>query len=120
MTDEDAALFLEKIKPLGTEQSTRICYIQRDDEPRWVRNSYTNLAASPISVVYYAVNLNDAVPDWMAQEIRSSHAEYLYVEKTEADIGNVFNNMTEEGEFLSETLYHIEDDGTRLRLKAVQ
>ncbi len=120
MTDEDAALFLEKIKPLGTEQSTRICYIQRDDEPRWVRNSYTNLAASPISVVYYAVNLNDAVPDWMAQEIRSSHAEYLYVEKTEADIGNVFNNMTEEGEFLSETLYHIEDDGTRLQLKAVQ
>ena len=56
----------------------------------------------------------------MAQEIRSSHAEYLYVEKTEADIGNVFNNMTEESEFLSETLYHIEDDGTRLRLKAVQ
>lgn len=120
MTDGDAVLFLEKIEKLGTEQSTRICYIQRDDEPRWVRNSYTNLEASPISVVYYAVNLNDAVPDWMAQEIRSSHAEYLYVEKTEADVGNVFNNMTDGGAFSCETLYHIEDDGMQLRLAAVQ
>lgn len=120
MTDEDAALFLEKIKALGTEQSARICYVQRDDEPRWVRNSYTNLEASPISVVYHAVNLDDAVPDWMAEEIRSSHAGYLYVEETDADVGKVFNNMTDGGVFSCETLYRIEDDGARLRLAAVR
>lgn len=120
MTDDDAAVFLERIKTLGTEESTRVCYIQRDDEPRWVRNSYTNLAASPISVVYRAVNLNDAVPDWMAQEIRDLHSEYLYVEKTEAEVGKVFNIMTESGDFSCEVLYRIEDDGTNLRLTAVQ
>lgn len=120
MIDEDAALFLEKIEVLGTGQSARICYVQRDDEPRWVRNSYINLEASPISVVYRAVNLDDAVPDWMAQEIRDSHAQYLYVEKTEADVWKVFNNMTEPGAFSCEVLYRIEDDGTQMRLVAVQ
>lgn len=120
MTDEDAALFLEKIKILGTGQSTRVCYIQRDDEPRWVRNSYTNLEASPISVVYYAVNLEDAVSDWMAEKIRDSHAEYLYVEKTDADTRRVFNNLTEGKDFSCEKLYRIEDDGTRLRLVEAQ
>lgn len=120
MTDEDAALFLEKIRALGTGQSARVCYVQRDDEPKWVRNSYTNLEASPISVVYYAVNLDDAVPDWMAQEIRNTHAGYLYVEKTDADARKVFNNMTDGSVFSCETLYRIEDDGIRMRLVAVQ
>lgn len=119
MIDEDAAVFLEKIGQLGTEHSTRVCYVQRDDEPRWVRNSYTNMEASPVSVVYRAVNLDDAVPDWMAQEIRDSHAEYLYVEKTDADVGKVFNIMTDSGVFSCEVLYRIEDDGARMRLVQV-
>ncbi len=116
MIDDDAAVFLEKIEQLGTGHSTRICYVQRDDEPRWVRNSYVNMEASPISVVYKAVNLDDAVPDWMAQEIRDSHAEYLYVEKTDADVEKVFNIMTVNGAFSCEVLYRIEDDGVRMRL----
>ncbi|MDE5933164.1 MAG: hypothetical protein K2H40_11905, partial [Lachnospiraceae bacterium] len=120
MIDEDAAVFLEKIKLLGTEHSTRICYVERDDEPRWVRNSYTSMEASPISVVYKAVNLDDAVPDWMAQEIRDSHAEYLYVEKTDADVAKVFNIMTDSGAFFCEVLYRIEDDGSQMRLVQVQ
>lgn len=120
MIDEDAAVFLGKIEQLGTGHSTRICYVQRDDEPRWVRNSYVNMEASPISVVYKAVNLDDAVPDWMAQEIRDSHAEYLYVEKTDADVEKVFNIMTESGAFSCEVLYRIEDDGVRMRLIQVE
>lgn len=120
MMDGDAAVFLEKIGQLGTEQSTRVCYVQRDDEPRWVRNSYTNMEASPISVVYKVVNLDDAVTDWMAQEIRDSHAEYLYVEKTDADVAKVFNIMTDSGAFSCEVLYRIEDDGVRMRLVRMQ
>lgn len=119
MIDEDAAVFLEKIGQLGTEHSTRVCYVERDDEPRWVRNSYTNMEASPVSVVYKVVNLDDAVPDWMAQEIRDSHAEYLYVEKTDADVGKVFNIMIDSGAFSCEVLYRIEDDGVRMRLVQV-
>lgn len=120
MIDEDAALFLEKAEMLGTEHSTRICYVQRDDAPRWVRNSYTNLEASPISVVYKVVNLDDAVTDWMVQEIRDSHAEYLYVEKTNADVAKVFNILTDSGTFFCEVLYRIEDDGAQMRLTAMQ
>ena len=120
MIDTDADLFLQTIRLLGTNESTRVCYIQRDDTPRWVRNSHTNLEASPISVVYKSVNLDDAVTDWMIGEIRSLHAAYLYVESTEADADAVFAAMLEEGEFACETLYRIVDDGERMRLMAVE
>ncbi|MCM1146015.1 MAG: hypothetical protein NC321_15390 [Clostridium sp.] len=121
MIDEDAAAFLQKIQILGMENSTRVCYIQRDDTPRWVKNSYTNMEASPVSVVYKSVNLNDAVTDWMAQEIRDSHAAYLYVEETDADVMSVFLPMMEDASaiFSCETLYRITDDGTQMRLTPV-
>ncbi|MDD6812528.1 MAG: hypothetical protein PUD93_11855 [Lachnospiraceae bacterium] len=116
MIDEDAALFLEKIQVLGTKESTRVCYVQRDDTPRWVKNSYTNLEASPVSVVYKSLNLNDAQTEWMVEEIRTSHAEYLYVEHTEADAAAVFDILVTEGSFACETLYRIADDGGQMKL----
>lgn len=119
MVDEDALLFLEELQVLGTRNSTRVCYIQRDDEPRWVKNSYTNMEASPISVVYKSLNLNDAQTDWMVQEIRASHAEYLYVEETTADAAAVFDAIIAEGDFNCEVLYRIEDDGAQMRLREV-
>ena len=121
MIDEDAASFLQIIQILGMENSTRVCYIQRDDTPRWVKNSYTNMEASPVSVVYKSVNLDDAVTDWMAQEIRDSHASYLYVEETDADADSVFAPMMDEaaGSFRCGVLYRIEDDGGQMRLVPV-
>ena len=121
MIDEDAASFLQTIQILGMENSTRVCYIQRDDTPRWVKNSYTNMEASPVSVVYRSVNLNDAVTDWMVQEIRDSHAFYLYVEETDADANSVFAPMMDEaaGSFRCGVLYRIEDDGGQMRLVPV-
>lgn len=119
MIDADASVFLEAVRKLGTEDSVRVCYVQRDDAPRWVKNSYTNLEASPISVVYKSVNLNDAVTDWMTQEIRDSHASYLYVADTDADTAAVFDKITVSGDFSCETLYRIQDDGIRMQLVQV-
>ncbi len=119
MIDEDSAAFLKALAPLGTQHSTRVCCIQRDDTPRWVKNSYTNLEASPLSVVYKSVNLNDAVTDWMVQEIRDSHASYLYVEQTDADAASVFDAITDIGRFSCGTLYHIVDDAEGMRLVEV-
>lgn len=124
MIDEDAASFLQALRASGIEKSTRVCYIQRDDVPRWVKNSYTNLEASPISVVYKSVNLADAPIDWMAQEIRDSHAQYLYVEETEQDAAAVFAPLiktdamdAEDAEaFSCGVVYQIEDDGERIWL----
>lgn len=120
MIDEDAALFLQTIQILGMENSARVCYIQRDDTPRWVKNSYTNMEASPVSVVYKSVNLDDAVTDWMIQEIRNSHASYLYVEETDADALSVFAPMMDEtaAPFQCGVLYQIEDDEGQMRLTA--
>lgn len=118
MIDEDAEEFLYTIQMLGTENSTRVCYVQRDDAPRWVKNSYTNMEASPVSVVYKSVNLNDALTDWMVQEIRDTHASYLYVEETDADADAVFMPMMADGQnsFSCGVLYRIEDDGVQMRL----
>lgn len=120
MIGEDEARFLEAAGLLGTDYSARVCYIRRGDEPRWVNNSYVSYEASPVSVVYQSVNLDDAPTDWMVQEIRSTHAGYLYVEETDADTGAVFNGLTEPGKFSCETLYRIEDTGAEMKLARVQ
>ena len=79
-----------------------------------MRNSYTNLEASPVSVVYKGVDLNDATDFWLAGEITASHAQYLYVESQEAEMEPLFGGMLREQEtaFEAGTLYRIaEKDG---------
>lgn len=120
MVDEDAEHFLQKLWVLDVRERARVFYIQRDDQARWVRNSYTNLAASPVSVVYKGVNLEDATGGWLADEIRASHANYLYVEESEADTAALFADMLPEGIFETQSLYRIEDDGSRIRLWEVE
>ena len=119
MIGEDETRFLNTVRILGTDNGTRVCYIRRGDAPRWVNNSYAGYEASPISVVYKSVNLNDAPTDWMVQEIRASHAAYLYAEQTDADVGAVFDEITRESAFSCGVLYHITDDGTEMKLTQV-
>lgn len=119
MLGGDERMFLEAIQALGTDSSTRVCYIRRGDAPRWVNNSYAAYEASPVSVVFKSVNLNDAPTDFMIQEIRASHAAYLYVEETDQDAGAVFDRLTDGGAFTCGVLYQIEDDGMEMKLTKV-
>lgn len=117
MLGEDEMQFLEVVRILGQEPGGRVCYIRRDDTPRWVNNSYVSYEASPVSVAYRSVNLDDAPTDWMVEEIRASHASYLYVEETDADVSAVFDSLlTQEEVFRCGVLYRIEDDGTDMKL----
>ena len=119
MIGEDERQFLDRVIVLRADNGTRVCYIRRGDTPRWVNNSYAGYEASPTSVVYRSVNLDDAPTDWMVQEIRASHAAYLYVEKTDADVGAVFDEITQGSAFSCGVLYHIADDGTDMKLTQV-
>ncbi len=120
MIDEDARTFLEKLGAIEVGSGTRVLYIQRDDKPRWMENSYTSMEASPVSVVYRNVNLEDATGDWMEAEIRASHALYMYVETASAgDDEGVFDEMVTDDIFCYEKLYKIEDDGGVLHLSAL-
>ena len=119
MIEEDEAQFLDVIKVLGTKNGTRVCYVRRGDVPRWVNNSYLAYEASPVSVVYKSLNPADVSTDRMAEEIRSSHASYLYVEETDADVGTVFDAITQQGSFSCGVLYIITDDGTGMQLTPV-
>ena len=116
MIGEDEELFLNACEVLGAKTSVRVCYIRRGDVPRWVNNSYLSYEAAPVSVVYKSVNLGDAPTDWMVQEIRSSHASYLYVEDTDVDVGSVFDEITQADTFSCGVLYFITDDGTEMKL----
>lgn len=119
MIGEDERQFLDRVKVFKTDKGTRVCYIRRGDVPRWVNNSYASYEASPISVVYKSINLDDAPTDWMVQEIRASHAEYLYVEETDADVGAVFDEITQGEAFSCGALYYITDEGTKMELTYV-
>lgn len=119
MLDEEARLFLNALEVLDREQSARVFCIQRR-RLSWVHNSYTNLEASPVSVVYQNINLEEASADWLAQEIAASHASYLYVEQMEgAEVMLPFLTKNEEN-FDCGTLYRIaaSEDGTLLLEKA--
>lgn len=120
MIGEDERAFLDTIQILGTDCSARVCYIRRGDAPRWVNNSYLGYEASPVSVVYRSVNLDDAPTDWMIQEIRTSHAGYLYAEQTDADAGAVFDTLTDSGTFSCGVLYRLVEDGGTLRLESLE
>ena len=119
MIGEDEAMFLHAIEGFDIKNGARVCYIRRGDVPRWVNNTYLSYEASPLSVVYKGINLADAPTDWMVQEIRASHASYLYAEETDADAGAVFDELVQEGTFACGVLYHIADDGTNMKLTRV-
>lgn len=119
MIGQDEAQFLEAVRVLGRDSGTRVCYIRRGDVPRWVNNSYAAYEASPVSVVYRSVNLDDAPSDWMVQEIRATHAAYLYAEETDADAAAVFDGITADGAFRCGVLYRIADDEGRMELTRV-
>lgn len=120
MIGADEQQFLEVLQSWqqagGAGGGARVCYIRRGDTPRWVNNSYLGYEASPVSMVYRSVNLDDAPTDWMVQEIRASHAEYLYAEETEADAGAVFDGLTEPGPFACGVLYRIVETEAGMRL----
>ncbi len=120
MIGADEQQFLEVLQSWRqageTGGSARVCYIRRGDTPRWVNNSYLGYEASPVSMVYRSVNLDDVPTDWMVQEIRASHAEYLYAEETEADAGAVFDGLTEPGPFACGVLYRIVETEAGMRL----
>lgn len=120
MIGEDEARFQEAVQCLGTDRSVRVCYIRRGDAPRWVNNSYLSYEVSPVSVVYKSVNLDDAPADWMMQEIRTTHAGYLYAEETDADAGAVFDGITREGSFSCGVLYQITETDTGMELVRVE
>ena len=119
MIGEDEEMFLHAIDGFDIKSGARVCYIRRGDVPRWVNNTYLSYEASPLSVVYKGINLADAPTDWMVQEIRASHASYLYAEETDADVGVVFDELMQEGVFSCGVLYRIADDGTNMKLTQV-
>lgn len=111
MIGEDETAFLDAVRVLDAGKSARVCYIRRGDAPRWVNNSYTAYEAAPVSVVFKSVDLDGVPTDWIAEEIRASHAAYLYVEETDADAGAVFDALMREGRFSCGVLYAVTDDG---------
>lgn len=120
MIGEDETRFLEAAGALEAEEGARVCYIRRGDTPRWVNNSYLAYEASPVSMVYRSVNLEDAPTEWMAQEIRASHAGYLYAEETDADAGAVFDGLTATGDFSCGVLYRITETEAGMKLVRVE
>ena len=124
MIGADEQQFLEVLQSWkqagGAGGSARVCYIRRGDTPRWVNNSYLGYEASPVSMVYRSVNLDDAPTEWMVQEIRTSHADYLYAEETEADAGAVFDGITESGPFACGVLYRILETEAGMKLVRVE
>lgn len=118
MQDDASAALLEALRELQQPQA-RVLVVQEDEASRWVRNSYTNMEAAPVSLVYQGVRLEDATQEWLTEIMRASHAGYLFVNDTQADTGVLFDAMTQGAPFETQTLYQIVEGEGGICLTAV-
>lgn len=113
--DEEAEAFLGEIQMLRTNKRARVYYFRGADTPEF-HNIYTSYLAAPVSVVHKEMELDEASAEWVLDQIRASHASYLYAEETGGDENAVFDAVTQGEAFSCGALYRIEDDGESIKL----
>ena len=59
--DDAAYEFAEKVGAGTDSEITRVLYVRDSSDVSWVRNTYLNFEAAPVSVMYANVDLSEAV-----------------------------------------------------------
>lgn len=116
--DAQAEAFLNEIEILRTDHRARVYYIRGTETPGF-HNVYTSYAAAPASVVYREAHPDREAMDWVFQEIRNSHASYLYADEPDAGAYTIFDGVTQGEAFSCGMLYRIMDDGENIQLTPV-
>ncbi len=126
MIDDGAGQFLAAISGNTNLWGHRVLNLRSDSFNHWVHDTYISKEASPVPVVYETLQKDDT-QDSVAQKIRASHAEYIYIEKVAEDDENekqrlateCFDNLMAQGEsFEYNKVYSVERNGNDIILSA--
>lgn len=116
IVDTQAEDFLQKIGAGTSESIGRVLYLRDATDVSWVRNTYINFEAAPVSVMYGNVDGEATGYEELIQMIEDSHAQFLYVEPLEKDGEALFEELTDGERFQYDTLYRIVEQENKMQL----
>ncbi len=116
MIDERAEDFLEAVGA-GEEGSLgRVLYLRDISDVSWVRNTYVNFEAAPVSVMYGNVDASSMGSQDIVNAVEDAHAGFLYVDALEGNGTQIFAPLMEEDAFEYGCLYQVAKTGEGMRL----
>ena len=72
--------FAEKVGAGTDSEITRVLYVRDSSDVSWVRNTYLNFEAAPVSVMYANVELASVSREELLHLMEEAHATHLYIE----------------------------------------
>lgn len=116
LVDTQAEDFLRKVGAGTSESIGRVLYLRDISDVSWVRNTYINFEAAPVSVMYGNVDGEATGYEELMRMIEDSHAQFLYVEPLEKDGEALFEELTDGERFQYDTLYRIVEQENKMQL----
>lgn len=116
LIDEAAQEFLEEIGAGENKGMGRVLYLRDVSDISWVRNTYLNFEAAPVSVMYGNIDGSSMSSTDIVNAIEDAHADYLYVDEIKGGEA-LFSALTEDGSFSYKSLYSIETESGKLWLR---
>lgn len=77
----------------------------------WVHNTYINKEASPVPLVYADYLAEADTAESIMDKIRTSHAEYIYVEDKTGESYKVFSELMKNGDYKPGVVYSLAEVG---------
>ncbi len=112
IVDEEAKQFLARTEAGQKGNAMRILYLRDISDVSWVRNTYINFEAAPVSVMYGNVDTASMDSGDIAKAVEDAHAGFLYVDKLPKGGEEILASLTKEDTFTFGCLYQvIEEEG---------
>lgn len=115
MISDESRAFLETVGELDFGDGMRVLYCRDAAENQWVKNTYVAFEASPVSLMFAALDPETMGAAQVLDAAESSHAGYLYCDPLQGDAGQLFSEFSEE--FETGTLYRILWEGGGMKLE---
>lgn len=80
--DEAAYEFADRVGAGTDSEINRVLYVRDVSDVSWVRNTYLNFEAAPVSVMYASVDLAGVNSEELLRLMEEAHASHLYIEGT--------------------------------------
>lgn len=114
--DGNAEGFLETVGAGERKSLGRVLYLRDISDVSWVRNTYVNFEAAPVSVMYGNVDVSSMGSQDIIKAVRDAHAGFLYADALERNGEQVFEALMDGEAFEYRCLYRVEEAGEGIRL----
>lgn len=116
MIDEKAEGFLAAVDTGKGDGLGRVLYLRDISDVSWVRNTYVNFEAAPVSVLYGNVDASSMTSQDIVNAVEDAHAEFLYVDALQGNGGQIFDVLAQGEVFEYGCLYQVLEAGEGIRL----